>query len=385
MRAELDAAFRRRFAAAADVVARAPGRVNLIGEHTDYNEGLVLPCAVDRFTWVAACRRDGSDVRIHSREFDAQEGFDSESPRRSGDWVDYAKGVFAALRERGVRTGGFDLSVASEVPVGSGLSSSAAFTVALVTAIDRCLALGLDARARSEVAHAAESEFVGVPCGIMDPFASALGRRDAALRIDCRSQDVSIVPWPGETLRLLIAHSGVHRSLADGGFADRRRECAEALAAARAAGVAPAGASALRDLGEQHLPELSRALEPIAFRRARHVIRENARVDSFCAALATGELEVAGSLLRDGMRSLREDFDVSTPELDALCEFGDSHPGVYGSRLTGAGFGGCTLHLVEPAAADEAVRFIAEKFETRFGNRPSLQVVHPADGAQIVD
>lgn len=385
MRAELDAGFRSRFGASPEVVARAPGRVNLIGEHTDYNEGLVLPCAVDRFTWVAARRREGSEVRIHSREFDAQACFDSDSARRSGDWVDYAKGVFVALRERGLRIGGFDVSVASEIPVGSGLSSSAAFAVALVTAIDRNLGLGLDVRARCDVAHEAETGFVGVPCGIMDPYASGLGREDAALRIDCRSREVAYVPWPGSALRLLIAHSGVRRSLADGGLAARRRECNQALTIARAAGVAPDRATALRDFGEEHLADLSLALDPVSFRRARHVIRENARVDAMGAALAVSDLAAVGGLLREGMRSLREDFEVSTPELDALCDFADSLPGVYGSRLTGAGFGGCTLHVVAPAAAEAVAQSIAEEFDARLGKRPPVLSVRPSDGAHVVE
>jgi galactokinase len=204
------------------------------------------------------------------------------------------------------------------------------------------------------------------------------------LRIDCRSRQVTPISWPAVPLRLLIAHSGVQRSLADGGLAERRRECREASEAARAAGVGPDDATALRDLGEEHLPDLSRALAPLAFRRARHVIRENLRVDATCEALSHGDLAAIGALLQEGMRSLRDDFDVSTPELDLLCGLADAAPGVYGSRLTGAGFGGCTLHLVEPAAAEAAAREIATGFEAEFGRQPPVLAVSPADGAQIV-
>jgi galactokinase len=385
MRAAIVREFRRRFGGEPDVVARAPGRVNLIGEHTDYNQGLVLPCAVDRATAVAVKRRPDTTLRIFSRELAAEGRFDAREPVRRGDWLDYPAGVLRALWDEGVDCAGFDVAVASEIPLASGLSSSAALTLALVTAFDRCLALGLSARARCLLAHRAEADFVGVPCGIMDPFASGLSQRDSVLRIDCRSQVVERVPWPAARLQLLIVHSGVRRELAGGAFAQRRRECEEALAAARRAGIGPAGAAALRDLGTEHLPALESALAPLPFRRARHVIAENRRVEATCAALAAGDLAAVGAELCAGMRSLRDDFEVSTPELDALCELAAGAPGVYGSRLTGAGFGGCTLHLVDPAAAEAAGERIAAGFAERFGRRPPVWALRPADGARIVD
>ena len=385
MRSALVREFRSRFGRAPEVAARAPGRVNLIGEHTDYNEGLVLPCAIDRETLVLAGRRGDSQVRVFSRERAEERHFDARAPEPGGGWLDYVQGVFFALRERGVETGGFDIAVASEVPPESGLSSSAALELALVAAIDRRLDLGLDATTRCTLAHRAETAFVGVPCGIMDQFASGLARRDCALRIDCRSLEVVAVSWPASRLQLLIAHSGVRRALAAGGYGERRSECLEALEAARRAGVAPPGAAALRDLGPECLGSLERALPPRLFRRTRHVIRENERVDATCAALAAGDLDAAGAVLRDGMRSLREDFEVSTPELDALCELADAAPGVYGSRLTGAGFGGCTIHLVAPAAVREVSEIVASGFERRFGRRPPLLAATPADGASALD
>ena len=309
-------------------------------------------------------------MRVFSRERAEERHFDARAPEPGGGWLDYVQGVVFALRERGVETGGFDIAIASEVPPESGLSSSAALELALVTAIDRRLDLGLDATTRCTLAHRAETAFVGVPCGIMDQFASGLARRDCALRIDCRSLEVVAVSWPASRLQLLIAHSGVRRALAAGGYGERRRECLEALEAARRAGVAPPGATALRDLGPECLGSLERALPPRLFRRARHVIRENERVDATCAALAAGDLDAAGAALRDGMRSLREDFEVSTPELDALCELADAAPGVYGSRLTGAGFGGCTIHLVDPAASREVSEIVASGFE-RFRPPPT--------------
>ena len=379
---EIAEQFQRRFGRAPEVGARAPGRVNLIGEHTDYNEGLVLPCAIDRDTRVLAARRDDARIRVYSRERDELAEFAADALQRRGDWLDYVQAVVFALAERGIPVPGLDIAVASDVPLESGLSSSAALGVALATALDRMLDLSLGAIERARIAHRGECDFVGVGCGIMDPFASALGRRDHALRIDCRSQRVTPVRLPRDRLRILIVHSGVRRALAKGGYVERRDECLAAAAEARAAGLA---ADSLRDFAESDLPALERVLTPSLLRRARHVIRENARVERFCEALDRADLASCGALLREGMRSLREDFEVSTAELDALCELGDAQPGVYGSRLTGAGFGGCTLHLVRPEAVDAAVEGIVSGFEKRFGCRPRLWVTVASDGAGLLD
>jgi galactokinase len=377
----LEEEFARHFGRVAELGARAPGRVNLIGEHTDYNEGWVLPCAIDRDTVVLAGRRDDGRVRIHSLDRQETREFELGSLARRGEWIDYAQGVVFALRERDLALGGLDLTLASQLPIGSGLSSSAALCVALVTAWDRAWRLGLDAEDRARLAHRAESGFVGVACGIMDQWASALGRRDHALRLDCRSGEATRVALPA-SLAWLVAHSGVHRRLAQGGYGDRVGECRRAFQAAVAAGLAPPGARALRDLEPGDLPALERRLDPVLFRRARHVIGENARVLAFCQELAAGDMEAAGARLHASMRSLREDFEVSTPELDALCEIADALPGVHGSRLTGAGFGGCSLHAVASGAADEVAERLADRFEQRFGRRPPVWRVRAADGAE---
>jgi galactokinase len=376
--------FRDQFGRAASAAARAPGRVNWIGEHTDYNDGLVLPCAIDRATWVAVAPRDDDRFRVVSREQPGAFEFAGGDLARRGDWVDYARAAVAALREAAAEIPGADLAIASEVPLGSGLSSSAALSVALVTALDAAFGLGLSAGDRAQRAHRAETAFVGVPCGIMDSRVSALAREGHLLRIDCRSGECLPVPLPEGRVCLLVFHSGTRRRLAAGAYAARRDECFRALRAARDAGIAPVSATALRDLDPAALPARERALAPELFRRARHVIRENARVDASCQALRRGDLEGAGALLREGMRSLRDDFEVSTPELDLLCELGDAAPGVFGSRLTGAGFGGCTLHAVAPEAAGAAALAIATGFERRTGRRPEWLRVAPGGGAAAV-
>jgi galactokinase len=385
--AALRSGFEARFGRAPELGARAPGRVNLIGEHTDYNEGLVLPCAIDRDTFALAARRDDGRFRVWTRDFEEVAGFAVAALERRGGWIDYVQGVVFALLERGIEIGGLDLAIGSRVPLQAGLSSSAALTISVITLINRVFDLELDVLTLARLAHRGESHFVGVGCGIIDPFACSMSRRGRALRIDCRTQVVSEVPVPSEAVRMLFAHSGVRRELAGDQSAYKQRvgECRAALEAARAAGVAPPGATMLRDLGLSDLPSLEAALDPVLLRRARHVLTENARVDSCCAALESGDLRVVGQVLIEGQRSLRDDFEASIPELDTLCSVADAHPGVFGSRLTGAGFGGCTLHLVEPAAADEVRHSLELGFERRFGRRPPILEVVASDGASELE
>ncbi len=383
MNADLGDVFRRRFQRLPTAAARAPGRVNLIGEHTDYNQGLVLPCAIDRETVAMVAPRDDSRFRVWSQELEVEAGFSARDLVRRGSWIDYVQGVVFALAERGFSFPGFDLAVASRVPREAGLSSSAALCVSVVTVLNSAAGLGLDARERALLAHRGESEFVGVGCGILDHFASALGRRDHALRIDCRSQETRAVRLP--PVALLVAHSGVTRALAVRGYTARVAECRAALAAARRSELVDPAAEALRDVSPEALGRAEATLDPLLFRRLRHVVRENLRVEACCRALSAGDLEAVGALLKEGQRSLRDDFEVSTPELDLLCEIADALPGVFGSRLTGAGFGGCTLHLVESDRTSEVSKQIAARFEAQTGRPARVIEVRSSDGACEVE
>jgi len=365
----------------AALAVQAPGRVNLIGEHTDYNGGLVLPCAIDRGTVAVAARRSDALLRVHSTTLAATGEIDASPFARGRGWLDYVAGVVAAFRSESLPVPGLDIALASDLPRESGLSSSASLEVAIATLLDVAGHAGLDGATRARLAHRAENEFVGVPCGRMDQLASALGRPSAALRIDCRDFSVRAVPLPGERMRVLIVDSGVRRQLADGDYGRRRAECEAGLAIAREAGIAPAAAATWRDVEPSRLAELEAALAAPLFRRARHVLTENARVDAVCDALASGDLARVGAQLQEGQRSLRDDFEVSRSELDLLCELGDAARGCYGSRLTGAGFGGCTIHLVEPSRAGEVGASIRSGFARRFGREPAMQVVAAAAGA----
>ena len=389
--AQLCGSFEARFGRPVELAVRAPGRVNLIGEHTDYNDGLVLPCAIDRDTIVVAARRDDGRIRLWSEDVRDQVDFAvadvcEERPHAHVHWSDYVRGVVFALTDAGDAVPGLDLTVVSGVPIGAGLSSSAAFTVALATIFDCARGASLSAEGRAAAAHCAESEYLGLGSGILDHFASALGERDHALLIDCRSREFQKVALPAGRACVLVADSGIRRALADAGSGYRQRvaECHAAIEAARACGVAAPGARALRDLHLDDLPKLTAHLDPVLLRRTRHVVRENERVRACALALSAGDLVAAGEVIREGQLSLRDDFEVSIPELDALCAIADAHPGVYGSRLTGAGFGGCTLHLIDPDAALDIAAFVSTDFEKRFGRRAPILRVAAADGASTL-
>jgi len=391
-------AFNAKFVRSPDFLVRAPGRVNLIGEHTDYCDGLVLPCAIDRQLWLAVGRREDGRMRIHPTDVAPDEGgtteFDVSDASSTGGFADYAKGVIAALAERDVSTAGLDLAIASDLPIGSGLSSSAAFGVALCHAVLHAEGVRWELEQIARAAHRGESHFVGTQCGILDLFAVALGEENRALRIDCRDQALQSVSFPSDKLAILISDSGVHRKLAPGtdaqeassGYRQRVAECRAALAAIRARGGEYEEITSIRDVGTDSLADLSGRLDPVLFRRLRHVVSENARVDQCVEALGRGDaegFERVGELLCAGHASLRDDYEVSIPELDALCEDAGATPGVYGSRLTGAGFGGSALHLVERSAAVSASQEIAARFRARFGRSPTILAVRASEGATV--
>lgn len=354
------AAFGRRFGGRPETVARAPGRVNLVGEHVDYSEGLVLPMAID-LDCVAAVRRS-ADGRWRAWSEELQSLADLPDPSAAAEpplsgresWANIPLGVLAGFVREGVRVPPLEIAVAGDVPLGAGLSSSAALAVAVATAVADVLAAPLFGLPLARLCQEAESRFGGVPCGIMDHVASALGKEGHALLIDCRTLDVRFVPFPPESSAALLAlDSGIRRSLADGRYAARRREVEDA---ARAAGV-----RTLRDLDEQGMRAL-RLPEPLA-RRAQHVVREIQRAQSAAGALRRGDLELFGMFMAQSHQSLRDDFEVSTPELDALVDAARGPGvagGVFGARLTGAGFGGSAIALVDAGRPGIAERVAAE-------------------------
>ncbi len=333
---------------------RAPGRVNLIGDHTDYNDGFVLPLAIDRDCLIGCVPRD--DERVEVRSLDVADRA----------WNRFVGGAVDALADRGRAPTGMDAAVSSTVPVGSGLSSSSALSVALTLALAAVAGLELDPREAARAALDAEVRATGVPGGLMDQLTALLGRRDHALLIDCRTLTLEPIPLP-DAYAVLVVHSGLPRRLAGSAYADRRRACEEI---ARGLGI-----RALRDATLDQVRD-----EPIA----RHVVTENARVLEFAEALRAGDTSRLGPLLLASHASLRDDYEVSTPELDLAVELLVEH-GAIGARLTGAGFGGCVVALVERSLADDVAAKTVARYRSDTGLEPASFIVRAVDGAGPVE
>jgi galactokinase len=371
--------FRERFGKSPRLFS-APGRVNLIGEHTDYNDGFVLPIAIAERTYVAAAARTDSTVRTYSLELKKDRSFTLAAPfARRGKWLDYVEGVARALGAHGVNVGGSELYVSSDLPLGAGLSSSAALELALGLALSSLAGKALDTRELALVGQRAENEFVGVRSGAMDQLASALGRAGHALFIDCRSLEVTPVPLPKADIAFVICDTLVRHAHAGGGYNQRRDECREALALLQKAGRK---AQSLREVGVEELDEIGRLLPEPLVRRVRHVVRENARTTAAVDALRRGHLAAFGRFMNGSHASLRDDYEVSCPELDFVVSHAQREPGVIGARMTGGGFGGSALILVDRADVDRLCAALSSSFAARFGQEPGLRVAVASDGVR---
>jgi galactokinase len=342
--------------------ASAPGRVNLIGEHTDYQEGFVLPCAVPQRTRATVRRREDRQVRATSAEMPDGIEFELGAEKRQDGWADYIQGLTWMLAQRGFAIGGFELALTSDVPLGSGLSSSAALEVSTLRALRELFALDLGDVDIAELAQRAEVDFVGAPVGIMDQMASSLAEERDALFLDTRTLRFERIALPS-TLELAIINSGVTHQHAGGDYATRRRESEEA---ARLLGV-----TCLRDVPSRELDRVD-ALPPLLARRARHIITENARVLEAAAALRNGDLALLGALFNASHASMRDDYEVSIPEIDLLVALAQEHRGVYGARLTGGGFGGAIVVAAKTGEARATAVDTAREYAARTRRSPSV-------------
>jgi len=368
-------AFERQFGRAPELIAEAPGRVNLIGEHTDYNDGFVLPAAIDRTVSVALARRDDDVIRAYSLDYDQCDEFRSGLVRRfagSRGWRDYLRGVVWALADSQYALTGADIAITGDVPKGAGLSSSAAIEMALAGALTRASGIDIDRRLLAQLCRRAENFFVDVNSGIMDQYASALGRAGHALLIDCRSLEAEPVPLP-DGVAIVLIDSRVQRRLAETPYNRRREECAEAAQELRF--------DSLRDATPEMLPRLTGDL----LKRARHVVTENERVLAAVDALRSGDLHRLGALMAESHASMRDDFEASVSEIDLLVEIAKQTPGVVGARLTGAGWGGCTVNLVrEPDVAAFVARVTGE-FAKQTGLTAEAHACRAGDGMRVSD
>ncbi len=374
-------AFIRVFSGKPEFSARAPGRVNLIGGHVDYNDGIVLPAAVENEVVVTFKQRADGRVRVFSDN--SQESAEFEiadlAPGSVSGWAAYPAGVAWALAQHGLAPRGLDAAVASNVPMGGGLSSSAALELAFAAAFQKVSGFDIPNLELARLCQLAENHYVGVNCGIMDQITVACAEAGRTLLLDCRSLEIRQIPLP-QSLRIVVLDSGVKRELRSSEYNKRRRECEEAVS--RLAAV-DSDVRALRDVSPGILPTMLRHLPAPLDRRARHVVGEIERVTLAAVALAHGEIERFGELIFASHRSLRDDYQVSCDELDALVELARQAPGIIGARLTGAGFGGCTVNVVSVALADDFVEQVFSGFERLFGRQPSSLVSVPAAGLSV--
>lgn len=339
VRERVEAEFMARFGASPDLLVRAPGRVNLIGEHTDYNDGFVLPVAIDRELWIALRPRADGRVSVHSLELGAAEFSTTDLCPDGKGWIEYVKGAAWALRETGHSLSGWDGVLGSDIPIGAGLSSSAALHMAVLRAF---IALGdasWQAREAARIGQRVENDWIGVSSGIMDELVIAAGRRDHALLIDCRSLEVEPVPLFSAAAALVVLDTGTRRDLVKSAYNERRKQCEEA--------ATWFDVPALRDVDRTRLDAAAGTLDRTIHRRARHVITENERTLEAARALRSGDLGGVGRLMDQSHVSLRDDFEVSTEMMNAVVDLARHQPGCLGARMTGAGFGGCVIAVVE--------------------------------------
>ena len=357
-------------------VFRAPGRVNLIGEHTDYNDGFVLPAAIDMSTYVAASPRTDRIVAAESANFEGvvSVSLDDLDAGPRTDWGKYVQGVALTLETRGYRSPGADLLIESNIAIGAGLSSSAALEVSVGFALAAIADHMIDGMELAKIGQAAEHKYGGVLSGIMDQFASVYGQAGRALFLDCRSLDWSAVPLPN--VAFVLCNTKTKHDLAEGEYNQRRTECENA--------AAMLGKVSLRDVSIVELENMGSQMPDLLKKRARHVVTENARVLGVVSALKTGKLRELGDLINASHESLRDDFEVSCPELDTMVTIARRQPGVFGARMMGGGFGGCTLNVMLPEAKREFIVNVIREYNDETGIEPELYAVTIGAGAEEI-
>jgi galactokinase len=363
-------------------LAAAPGRVNVIGEHTDYNDGFVLPMAIERYTTIAAAPNQTNVIRLRSSLGAGESLIDLMQPLRpgaSGYWGNYPLGVVAGFLARGIKLAGFDAMIHTTVPLGGGLSSSAALEVATATLLESVTGQKLDPVEKALLCQRAEHEYAGMPCGIMDQFISALGRKDHLLLLDCRSHETRLVPMTDPAVSVLIINSNVKHELTGSEYPTRRKQCETAAAAL--------GVKSLRDATADRLEEQRGQLAQVIFRRARHVISEIERTELAAEGISAGNWPTVGQLMYASHDSLRDDYEVSCSELDAIVEIASGlgiKGGVYGCRMTGGGFGGCAVALVQSESVPPITASLSGAYRSKTGIEPTLFVSRPAQGAMVL-
>lgn len=373
-------AYQQEFGSDPELIASAPGRVNLIGEHTDYNDGFVLPMAIDRKICIGGSLRQDQDVHVYSLNFHKKSQFALTPLKKEGAWTDYIKGVLDEYRQANQTVQGFNAVVYGDVPLGSGLSSSAALEVATAFFLAQLNKLHITPEDMARLCQRAENRFVGMNCGIMDQFISRLGKAGHALYLDCRTLAYQLVPFDMSGYVVVMCNSNVKRQLVTSAYNERRAQCEEGV---RLLQTKLPQITALRDVTSAQLEEYRSLLSPLVYRRCKHVVTENERVTQAIAVLQQGNLAQFGTLLNQSHVSLRDDYEVSCGEVDILVEIAQQISGTIGSRMTGAGFGGCTVSVIPEANREVFINTILEQYAKRTGLTAEIYVSKAEDGARV--
>lgn len=366
---------------ASPMVVRSPGRVNIIGEHTDYNEGFVLPAAIDKAVYVAVDKRSDDQIILHSIDFkDKYEGRISEVKRSDKHWANYILGVAAQMLQRGHQLGGFNLVIDGDVPLGAGLSSSAAVECATAFALNELFDLGISRLELTSIAQKAEHEFAGVMCGIMDQFASLFGKKDHVIRLDCRSLDYEYEPLKLEGYKILLLNTNVKHSLASSEYNTRRQQCEEGVALVQ---KHHPEVRSLRDVTPGMLEQYVKGHD-IIYNRCKYVVEENLRLLEGCEDLKQGNIAALGQKMFHTHDGLSKEYEVSCSELDFLVDAVRNNPDVLGARMMGGGFGGCTINLVRETAIDSLVAGLSKSYPEKMGKELTPYIAQIEEGTSVL-
>jgi galactokinase len=376
-------AFEERFSIAPDITVRAPGRINLIGEHTDYNGGFVLPAAIDKAIWLAAGKRTDGQFAFYAMDLDdyyLSDNADTVFQERH-KWANYLLGVISEARKDGLQIGGLNIVFGGDVPLGAGLSSSAALESGTMFILNELYQLGLSRMDIVRLSQRGENNFVGMKCGIMDMFASVISKEKSVVRLDCRNLEYEYFPFDAPGCSLVLCDSGVKHTLVDSEYNTRRAECEEGVAVLK---QYDAAISTLRDVPLELLKQHAAELRPVVFRRCKYVVEEIARVELACAALQRNDLAALGQLMFQTHDGLNLEYEVSIPEINFLVEMARANPAVLGSRMMGGGFGGCTINLVKTEALDDFIETTSAAYSNKFGITLKTYPVKLTAGTSVI-
>ncbi len=364
------------------VLVRSPGRVNLIGEHTDYNEGFVLPAAINKEIIFAVAKNKLGRCRVYAADMEEKIDFAPDAFSKSKQaWANYILGVVEQLQKRGLDMAGFDVVFGGNIPQGAGMSSSAALECGMATALNHIFDLGLSQTAIAKLSQKAENEYVGVQCGIMDQFANVFGRQNQVIRLDCRSLEYQYFPFDIEGYKIALLDSNVSHSLASSEYNVRRQQCEEGVRVLQQQGL---DIKSLRDVTLDQLTQYQSALDEVVFRRCRYVIEENRRVEEACRFLEQGDLSSFGQKMYESHTGLSQQYEVSCPELDFLVEKTKSNEDVLGARMMGGGFGGCTINLVKETAIAPLTEKLTQAYQQQFDRELKVYMGDIVEGTHVI-